>query len=209
MKLYRPIKTLMIAQRWGVNGKWYQDNGINIKGHNGYDLMCYRGEPVYHSGDFKGWVKTEVDNRGGIGVRVISKEKQGDLGYVTLIYWHFQKVAVHDKQEVVPGQLIGYGDSTGFSTGDHVHFALKQCTKTGNSLNTNNGYHGAIDHTRWWDRENRFILDILGVKPDQTIVVTLLKKLLSLISTGLDKGILTADQAKAMIQKVVDTMKGL
>uniref|UniRef100_A0A6M3J6F6 Putative peptidase n=2 Tax=viral metagenome TaxID=1070528 RepID=A0A6M3J6F6_9ZZZZ len=160
MKWYRPVKTLMITQRWGTNGEWYQANGINIKGHNGYDFKCFRGEPVYHSVDFEGKVKTEIDNRGGIGVRVNSIEPDPDLGYIQALYWHLEKVHpdIYDGKIINVGTCIGYGDSTGFSTGDHVHFGLKQITKTGRTLNSNNGYTGAIDPTTWFD--NTFIIDV-------------------------------------------------
>ena len=163
----------MITQRWGTNGEWYRANDINIDGHNGYDFKCVRGEPVYHSATFDGVVKTEVDSRGGIGVRVHSKKQEGDLGFVSVIYWHLQKVDVFDGQEVRMGDRIGFGDSTGFSTGDHVHFALKQVNERGRSINIDNGYFGAIDPTPYFDV--KFILDELDRTEDTDLRIRMLK----------------------------------
>jgi len=170
MRIYRCVKTLMITQRWGTNGDWYRDNGINIDGHNGYDFKCYRGEPVAHCAEWSGIAKTEIDNRGGIGVRVINKE----IGF-SVLYWHLLKVnpAIYDGKEVKFGDLIGYGDSTGFSTGDHVHFGLKQVNSRGNTINNNNGYYGAIDPTPYF--ENMWVGDVLSQK------LTLMQKLLELL----------------------------
>jgi murein DD-endopeptidase MepM/ murein hydrolase activator NlpD len=45
-------------------------------------------------------------------------------GFSTL-YAHFSGIAVVQGQYVEAGQLIGYGGSTGYSTGTHLHFEVK------------------------------------------------------------------------------------
>jgi len=41
---------------------------------------------------------------------------------------------------------MGISDNTGkYTTGNHLHFGLKKCDKTGRTLDYDNGYHGAID----------------------------------------------------------------
>ena len=44
-------------------------------------------------------------------------------GFQTL-YAHLSSIAVGDGQYVESGQLVGYGGTTGYSTGDHLHFEV-------------------------------------------------------------------------------------
>lgn len=181
MKLYRPLKTLMRTQRFGENRlPVYKEMGM--RGHNGEDWKCYEGEPIYHAGDFVGRAKTETDRQGGIGVDVFSNDKQEDLGYIKLRYWHLEKVAVYDGQEILPGQLIGYGDSTGISTGHHLHWSLKQVSQSGRTLNKDNGYLGAIDFSPWFDH-TKFVLDVLGVEQQK---IALMKEIVRLYTQIID-----------------------
>ena len=181
MKLYRPIKTFMRTQRFGENLNPYYKS-VGMRGHSGEDWKLWEGEPIYHGGDWEGVAQTEVDRDGGIGVDVFSKDKQEDLGLVKLRYWHLQKVAVYDGQKILPGQLIGYGDSTGISTGHHLHFALKQVNSRGRTLNTNNGYYGGIDFSKWFDHQT-FVLDVLGVEQQR---IALMKQIVKLYTQIID-----------------------
>jgi len=165
LKLLQPIKPFAIIQPFGVNGEYYQEHGINIKGHNGLDLHATHGQPVYAAHD--GFAYYEWDSSQGEGVVIRSKEQaevDGVLTYYKTIYWHMVDSVKEPKykspitcldwnskgQEVKAGDLIGYADSTGFSTGDHLHFGLKPIS-TGETLggvtnpNQNNGYGGAIN----------------------------------------------------------------
>ena len=186
MKIYRPIRTNRKTQGFGENmtcvnrlGKvtdkikigltfvcpaGYTDlyKTYSMLGHNGEDWALWRGEPVYNPIDgMKFRVKTEVDGNGGIGVNLISMDRfEGN--YLKFKFWHLQKVAVHDDQMVEAGALIGYGDSTGLSSGDHLHWSMKPCDAQGNVLNRNNGYTGAVDFSPHF--ENVFILDVLLLK---------------------------------------------
>lgn len=144
MKLLQPTKPFIITQAFGVNGEYYRANGINIKGHNGFDLKTAHGQEVYACHD--GWAYYEVDDKGGHGVVIL-----GDG--IKTIYWHLcdpilepqYASPIKKPQHVEAGQVIGYADSTGFSTGDHLHWGIKEIDTFGNTLNTDNGYGGAID----------------------------------------------------------------
>ena len=192
MKIYRPIATNKITQRFGENKAciriyppikiiyktgllcptgytdFYSKSGLI--GHNGYDFKAWRGEPVYFPvvGDFgrvDGWTAmNEVDSNGGRGVNVFSP--QSGLGeFKKFRFWHLKSSAVDDDQQIKTGQLLGYADSTGASSSDHVHCDMKIVDSEKNSLNTENGYFGAVDFTP--DFENRFILDVLGIRPPE------------------------------------------
>jgi len=190
MTIYRPIKTNRLNQSFGdskvcvtrlgkVISKYPHTNegvcplgtkdlyeSLGMKGHSGEDWALYRGEPVYHAGDFIGKAKTEVDKHGGIGVDV-----QNDKFKIR--YWHLQKVAVYDGQTINPGQIIGYGDSTGLSSGDHLHWSLKE-VENGRTKNKDNGYYGAIDFRPYF--VNEFVVDALGVEAQKIAILKQLVK---------------------------------
>lgn len=44
---------------------------------------------------------------------------------ITTLYAHFSKIAVKEGQKVTQGQTIGYGGSTGYATGTHLHFEMR------------------------------------------------------------------------------------
>lgn len=186
--IYRPIKSPYITQRFGENLlPLYKELGM--LGHNGIDIICWRGEPVYHSGLYIGVAKTETDQAGGIGVDIISQTPLVDNDYIKLRYWHLQKVNVYDGQIIHPGDLIGWGDSTGYSSGDHLHFGFKRCYADGKPINPSNGYFGAEDPLIYSDNFPTgfiFILDYLGMKQRLTMLQKLIEiysKLISLLKS--------------------------
>lgn len=158
---------------------------IGMKGHNGEDWGAFHGEPVYFAtnAEVEWEAATEVDQDGGIGVRVRSKtpvsidqlppqavgslnmiQKQhillGGKLYLIFLFWHLKSVAIYDKKPVKFGDLIGYADSTGASSGDHVHYSMKVSDPTSwFTIDSDNGYAGAIDFSRWF--ENKYVLDVL------------------------------------------------
>ncbi len=42
-----------------------------------------------------------------------------------VIYGHMSTLAVSSGAQLAQGQVIGYVGSTGFSTGDHLHFEIR------------------------------------------------------------------------------------
>lgn len=163
---------------------------IGMLGHNGIDYATTHGEPVFFNVDIPGitWLaSTEVDRDGGIGVNIRSEqpisltslppqargslnliqrqyEKLGGKVYLKFKFWHLKKVNVHDKKPVTIGDLIGWADSTGASSGDHVHVGMKVSDEhSWFSLDGDNGYNGALDFTTYF--ENKFVLDVLYTPP--------------------------------------------
>lgn len=191
MIVYRPVKTNRLNQGWGENwpcAKKKEDGTfdvvttrtgtcpagyekfypmIGLKGHNGYDHAAYHGEPLYFPVDSKmaggWWSKNASDLDGGLGIDVISRKKvivHGRRTHVKFRFWHLKEGIESD--DVKLGDLIGYCDNTGASSGDHLHWAMKPCYSDGKSKNKRNGYYGAEDFTPWY--ENTFVLDYLKVK---------------------------------------------
>lgn len=159
--LYKPLKPWFVGQRFGedtvcTDGARYVSKpttatcptgftslyaSLGLKGHNGLDIGAWRGQPVSCAAEGRvHYVETTPGS--GLAVEVVSKV--GDR-YFKHIYGHLQGVNVSKGQEVGVGALLGWADSTGMSTGDHLHFGLKECTALGKTLNKDNGYKGAID----------------------------------------------------------------
>jgi murein DD-endopeptidase MepM/ murein hydrolase activator NlpD len=86
--------------------------------HNGVDLACAEGTPIYAS-------------RGGL-VEVAAYQADGAGNYIQInhgdgfrsIYMHMTHYIVQQGQYVAPGQIIGYVGNTGLSKGAHLHFGI-------------------------------------------------------------------------------------
>lgn len=156
--LEHPLKNFKITQHFGNSNPTLYGN----MGHNGLDATAKHGTPVYASHD--GFAYYQVDNAGGHGVVIITDKEYesvtGESSYWKTIYWHLvdplkepkYRSPVMDKigLKVKTGDLIGYADNTGHSTGSHLHFGLKPVAKgedngTWYNVNQNNGYYGAVD----------------------------------------------------------------
>jgi len=158
LKLKRPLKEWYVTQKFGNKNAELYGNA----GHNGIDLRASHGTPIYASHD--GFASYQVDGGGGHGVVIIT-DKEYEYGnsqcFFKTIYWHMvdplkepkYKSPIADKTGFIPvktGDLIGYADNTGKSTGSHLHFGLKPVVKGENwgtwfNLEQNNTYFGAID----------------------------------------------------------------
>lgn len=179
--LYQPIKPFVINQRFGEDKAClatdpntkpayiskettatcpvgYKSMYSMMKGHNGVDLNAYRWQPVYCAQIGRvDEVSTEEARGLGVGVRT----QAPDGRWFRHRYWHFIALDVENGDELKTGDLIGYADSTGYSSGDHLHFEVKEVDKDGRVLNQNNGYFGAIDPLPLM--EEKFALDIKGI----------------------------------------------
>lgn len=174
-----PVIPFHLNQGFGVNYVTYKQFGL--QGHNGLDLEAYHGQPVYASHD--GTVIIEVDDDQGHGVVLVSDQMydyNGSLAYFKTIYWHLcdpvkepsYPYPVKTNQKVKRGDLIGYADNTGFSTGNHLHFGLKpmamgESVLTTMNIEQNNGYMGAIDPTPYLDMN--YTVDLPASPPDEVI----------------------------------------
>lgn len=166
LQLYYPVKPFIIGQKFGETAllPYYQANGINFKGHNGQDLAAINGEEVRAAHD--GVCEVQADVKGGHGVVVTTNEtfdyKDGQA-YFRSVYWHLiDNIPIVTNQVVKAGDLIGYADSTGLSTGSHLHFSIKPAQKNSSGVMYNieqdNGYFGAIDQTPYYN--GKFAADL-------------------------------------------------
>lgn len=176
LKLHKPVTPFEITQRFGEDNVCidtatrskcfsrlanaacpvgYESlyTSAGLKGHNGIDLKAAHKQEVYAATDGKVY-KIQSERERGIGVEVISR-KRFDLSAtdhtyrVKTRYWHLDSFVVKRGQRVKAGDLIGYADSTGLSTGTHLHFEVKPVKKVilkgFRNVLQDNGYFGAID----------------------------------------------------------------
>lgn len=142
-------------------------------GHNGLDLRAVRWQPVYAAHD---GIVTEIqtEEARGLGIGVVSLEKRffeetNSKEFYKTRYWHFIALNVHRGDKVKTGDLLGYADSTGYSSGDHLHFELKPVTildyENGvpvyNNTLQNNTHLGAINPFPYM--ENASALQVAGI----------------------------------------------
>ncbi|MCL2097411.1 MAG: M23 family metallopeptidase [Bacteroidales bacterium] len=86
--------------------------------HYGIDVRLKRGDSVLCAFDGK----VRIAKRGqGYGFYVLVRHYNG----LETIYGHFSKLAVKPHDEVKAGDLLGYGGSTGRSTGPHLHLEVR------------------------------------------------------------------------------------
>lgn len=115
-----PTEQRLITQGFGANPGKYEKYGL--AGHEGIDLAAAKGSKIFcvAPGIVK-LVQTKADDHNyGIHIRV-----QHADGYET-IYAHLQSAAVTAGQRVAAGDLLGLADSTGNTTGNHLHLTLKR-----------------------------------------------------------------------------------
>ncbi|CAL2108399.1 bla regulator protein blaR1 [Tenacibaculum sp. 190524A02b] len=97
------------------------------KTHKGIDIKAKIGTPVFATAD-------------GVISKASLEDKWGNLivmthtdGYETW-YAHLDGFNVSENQKVKKGEVIGYVGNTGFSTGPHLHYEVKQHGKHLNPL---------------------------------------------------------------------------
>lgn len=141
MKLiHRPVHPFIVTQRFGENRacialdgsqKVISCNGLKPpagykslygpNGHDALDLRASHGQEVRAAED--GFVyHIDTKERSGLDVRV---EHVIDGIRFRTIYEHLMGYQVRKGQKVTCGELIGWADNTGYSSGDHLHFVLE------------------------------------------------------------------------------------
>lgn len=154
MKLQWPIapqpgaQEPAISQGFGQHDLDYSQFGL--AGHNGLDMPAPLGTPIHAAAD--GFIVEQTAKNTGFGLRITQRIEIGGQLYMC-IYGHMERLEKNvdmpwnwndQSYPVKAGDVIGYVDSTGFSTGNHLHFGLYPMDSFGDKTLTN-GYGGAID----------------------------------------------------------------
>ncbi len=115
-----PTDYAVITQPFGANPQIYTRFGM--PGHEGLDIRARNNTNIYccAEGSVYRVHLSPKTHAYGIHVRIRHKD-----GYKT-VYGHLAKALVEVGEQVEAGQLIGIADSTGASTGAHLHLTLKR-----------------------------------------------------------------------------------
>ena len=182
MKIYRALKSNILTQGFKCKPSmesFYESLGMAKGIHGAFDWASRDGEKLYFDCDCKGYVlNTEIDNKGGLGINIITETDGLILKHR---YWHLRDFNVKAGQVVETGDLIGWADNTGYSTGHHLHRDAKEMGKNSNGSlyikNYDNGSFGTIDYSPYF--KNAFVLDIMDNLQGQ---VSILKKIIKIIN---------------------------
>jgi len=145
LKQWRPD----FSQKFGGNKKMYEQFGMI--GHNGLDFSFKKGCPIV--APCKLWVNRIANSDRGYGFHVWTetetKTLNGDSVKLEIPFGHFDRIIAEPYKWYEAGDILGYGDSTGYSTGHHLHFGTRPLIRTNKGdfeqIFMGNGYLGYID----------------------------------------------------------------
>ncbi len=125
-----PVDCYLITSEYGYRVHPLQQT---TKFHAGVDIGAQSGQAIYASDT--GVVATAATNS-SYGNYVLINHGGGNA----TLYAHMSSMAVSSGQNVTKGQVIGYVGSTGWSTGPHLHFEIRQSGSTVDPLQFFSGY---------------------------------------------------------------------
>lgn len=117
-RLLWPTDYPVITQPFGAHPEIYSRWGL--PGHEGVDIRAPMNTNVYAAADGEVYL-VDDDPAGAYGKQVRIRHRNG---YRT-VYAHLNKILVWKGQFVKAGERIALADSTGNSTGSHLHLTLK------------------------------------------------------------------------------------
>jgi len=94
--------------------------------HDGLDLVGIDSKTIYSTVDgvveFAGW-ESALNHKKGFGKYVRVKQSDSQDRYY---FGHLSKISVKKKQNVSSGDILGVEGSTGYSTGSHCHYCIRE-----------------------------------------------------------------------------------
>lgn len=134
-----------VTQRFGENFKLANGTWAYKNGHMGWDFGTPNGTPIVAPTD--GEIIRSGNYNDGYGncIQILNIPER-----FAVKVGHLQTCLVGVGQRVWQGQLIGYSDNTGFSTGAHLHVEACEVDANGYRINRNNGHDGLVDLAGKW-----------------------------------------------------------
>ena len=131
-KMIRPT-TGWISSRFGVRKhpiikKWIRHNGIDLAARKGTRIYAADSGKVLFSGQkslYRGYGKIIVIDHG---------KRERDGRNISTFYAHTSRILVKKGQRVKKGDEIGWVGATGYATGPHLHFEVRENGRPVNPL---------------------------------------------------------------------------
>jgi murein DD-endopeptidase MepM/ murein hydrolase activator NlpD len=115
-----PLDKMRVSGFFGVR------RDVSDRPHQGIDLAAPKGTPIHAAAAGTVIAAGELaENNGRYGTSVII-----EAGARQTLYAHLNRVAVKAGERVTAGQLIGAVGETGFATGPHLHFEVREDNRT-------------------------------------------------------------------------------
>ena len=130
----------------------YNETTRDWRVHNGVDIAADAGTEVCAAADGEVYTVYEDDS---MGYTVVIRH---DGGYLTRYASLSQDIPVKSGDAVSTGQVIGYVGATGYATGPHLDFRLKQNGKYVNPAKVVAPRGGSIPRHRMNDFKNKKVL---------------------------------------------------
>lgn len=131
-KMIRPT-TGWLSSRFGVRKhpiikKWIRHNGIDLAARKGTRIYAADSGKVLFSGQkslYRGYGKIIVIDHG---------KRERDGRNISTFYAHTSRILVKKGQRVKKGDEIGWVGATGYATGPHLHFEVRENGRPVNPL---------------------------------------------------------------------------
>jgi len=166
--------------------EWWVRNYTDNDGGKGIDVFSDRPIDIGDLPDECGKLARK-QFKGNYGEPSYGYEK-GKV-FVKFRFHHISKSLITDSQNNVAGKpegyreckvkfgdLIAFAGNSGASSGTHSHENMKIVSNNSMTLDTDNGWYGAVDDTRY--TENIFVLDIVKVKEKALTAIDLARKVI-------------------------------
>jgi hypothetical protein len=126
----------MVIMSYQITSRFNNKESFRDHSHTGIDFKMDVGEQLRSIVDGKIRIKNFGSENAGKTILIDGEDGR------TYIYGHLSDFTVKEGQYVHEGDLIGYSGNTGFSTGAHLHFGVKE---DGNFINPSS-YIEKIQH---------------------------------------------------------------
>ena len=110
----KPLERVIISSKFGQR----ESDNINIpKNHTGIDIAENMGAKIKSATEGEVVLGSELGDFG--------KHVKIQIGEISVIYAHCNKIYVKEGERVIQGQEIAEVGNTGNSTGPHLHFEIR------------------------------------------------------------------------------------